>query len=110
MLRNLSCHFGHLNPDDLVRPARSVLPRKSDAELMGDSLEYAVARVEDDHRLGPQTRRPECAVHNLLRGSLLAAEHQPVLRQFLASQLSGATQRVTWMHDHDYALTQPDLP
>jgi len=55
MLRHLSCHFRHLNPDDLVRPARSVLLRKSDTELTSDSLEYAVACVEDDHRLGPQT-------------------------------------------------------
>jgi hypothetical protein len=57
MLWHLSCHFRHVNLDDLVRPARSVLSRKSDTELMSDSLEYAVARVEDDHRLGPQTLR-----------------------------------------------------
>src|SRR5580704_5998275 len=110
MLRHLSCHVRHLNPDDLVGPARSMLPRKSDAELMSDGLEYAVACVEDDHRLGPQTCGPEGAIDNLLRGRLLGAEHQPVLRQFRASQLSGAGQRVTRMHDRDNALTQTDLP
>src|SRR5262245_11528636 len=109
MLGQLRRHFGDTNLDDVVGAARAVLPHKTDSELIGDRFEYAVARVEDDCRLGFQAGGFERAVNNALGGRLLGAKYQTMGHKVSAAHFLGGCERVAWMCDGNNALVQTNL-